>query len=452
VNGLSQVELPTRVPHICGNKPIAALWAGPHGVSTKYQDRQKREPLPVCARPDLCDDQTCTNRRKDGEQLRVGHVFPDKLKGHLRLMESEMEPTHDLPESEPVLEIVEGDAMVPETDKSIVPNAFESVLEKYDAPPKFEDREAPPYKNRAFIAVLFLIAGIVAGRLTTQTQIVNRIIEKDRPVLVPTPSETKTPEAPKVDKAFRDLTNLNEFDPWQPLNGGFPLPPKSTQAAIVSRSSGLPSGVPQPSGLSGRISPLDPSDMGATLPAVGGQGGSNLPLNPLPGGTTDKTKTETGTAAVVGGKEQYVSMSLDGPEPEKGQSSISGIASAVGGTARTFSHMAEDGTVESRGVLVIVPAGKFDEAKTKIAALGGATIDSTYEGVASERQTQIQSPFLSRLAKLQAKRKDLLVDFLDDAQPVKQINEAIDQETRAVSATRLPGNLGGKAVLRITLK
>jgi hypothetical protein len=56
------------------------------------------------------------------------------------------------------------------------------------------------------------------------------------------------------------------------------------------------------------------------------------------------------------------------------------------------------------------------------------------------------------LAKLKEKKKDLLVDFLDDAQPVKQINEAIDIETRAVSATRLAGGLAGKAVIRVQLK
>ena len=362
-----------------------------------------------------------------------------------------MEPTHGLPASEPVLEIVEGDAKEPEVDKSIVPNAFEAVLEKYDSPPKLEEKEAPPYKNRAFIAVIFLVVGIVAGRLTTQPQIINRVVEKDRPVLVPTPTESKTPEAPKVDKAFRDLATLNDFDPWQPLNGGFPLPPKSTQANIVSRSGGLgAASVPQPSGLSGKISPLDPSDIGATLPPVGTDGAIKMPQNPLPGGVTDKQGT--GNAAIVAGKEQYVSMSLDGPEPEKGQNSIASIASALGGTARAYSHMAEDGTVEYRGVIVILPAGKFEDAKAKISALGGASVESSYEGLASDRQTQIQSPFVSRLAKLQAKRKDLLVDFLDDAQPVKQINEAIDLETRAVSATRLPGNLSGKAVFRITLK
>ena len=382
--------------------------------------------------------------------------FPIKLKGQLRLMESDLEPTHDLTKTEPILEVVEGDAKEKESDRSIVPNAFESVLEKYEEQPKYIETEAPVYKNRAFIGVICLIAGIAAGRLTMQPKIETRVITKEAPVVA---AATNTPvEPPKVDDAFRELSSLAEFDPWEPMNGGFPLPPKSTQATIVGRSGGgVPSfSGPAPSGLSGRITPLDPGDFAGTLPNIGGPAGAttNLPTEPVPGGAPagGNAKVVDGGQPISGGKEHYVSISMNGPDPEKGQGSISGIASSFGGSARTFTHMAEDGTVEARGVLVIVPAAKFEEAKAKIEGLGGATIDTSYDGLASDRQSQIQAMFVSRLAKLRDRQKDLLVDFLDDAQPVKIINEAIDNESRAVSATRLPGGMSGKAVFRVILK
>lgn len=381
--------------------------------------------------------------------------FPIKLKGHLRLMESDFEPTHDTPEIEPVLEVVEGDASKQEADRSIVPNAFESVLAQYEEHPKELDKEAPPYKNRAFIAVLCLVAGIFAGRLTTQPKIETRVIEKEKPVLVA--SNPTTPEAPKVDNPFRELNNLKDFDPWQPMNGGFPLPPKQTQANIVSRSGGPSNYTPPP--LGGRIEPMDPGDIGmGPLPDVGTKGAPNLPDNPLPGGGDANTSkgeakiVDGGKPAVASGKERYVSMSMNGPDPVKGQNSIASIASAMGGVARTYSHMAEDGTLESQGVLIIIPAAKYEEAKGKIEALGGASVEGNYEGLASEQSSRIQGMFSVRLAKLKEKKKDLLVDFLDDAQPVKQINEAIDLETRAVSATHLPSGLAGKVVIRVQLK
>lgn len=380
--------------------------------------------------------------------------FPIKLKGHLRLMESEFEPNHDLPKSEPVLEVVEGDAKEPASETSIVSNAFEKVLEKVEEPTRYIETEAPPYKNRAFIGVVCLVAGIFAGRMTIQPKVETKIVEKEKPVLV---TQQSSPEpTPKVDNAFRDLSNLGDFDPWQPLNGGFPLPPKSTQANIVARSGGVsPVYAAPPPGLSGKITPLDPTDFSGSLPNIGGPNGSatNLPVQPVPGGKPNgNAQIVDGGNSAPTGKEHYVAMSMDGPDPEKGQNSISAIASAFGGSVRTFSHMTENGTVEARGVLVIVPAAKFEDAKSRIEALGGASIDSSYDGLASDRQSQIQSLFVSRLAKLQDKRKDLLVDFLDDAQPVKQINEAIDTETRAVSATRLPGRMGGMAVFLVMLK
>ena len=362
--------------------------------------------------------------------------------------------------TEPILTVVEGES-TDQAETAIVPNAFETVLAKYDEnhAPKYVEPEAPAYKNRAFIAAICIVGGIIAGRLTTQPRVETRIVNKDRerPILIT--DQTPTTKPAPVNNAFRDLADLKEFDPWQPMNGGFPLPPKATQANIVSRSGSNANFNPAPPSLRGSIEPMNPNEVFGPLPKTGGPGIA-LPENPDPAGKTPtKTSPESGTAVVVGktnvdanAKERYVSMLVSGPEPTQGQSSIASIASSVGGSTRNFSHMAEDGTVESQGILVIIPAAKFEVVKTKIEALGGASVESNIEGNASSEQTRIQGMFITRLAKLREKQKDLLVDFLEDAQPVKQIKEAIDLETRAVSATRLPGALAGKVVFRIMLK
>jgi hypothetical protein len=394
------------------------------------------------------------------EHVRQVDVFPENTKGHLSLMETDRELMHEI---EPILEVVEGDPSQDENGASepvtaIVPNAFETVLAQYDESqtPKYIEPEAPVYKNRALIAVICVLAGIFAGRLTTQPKVVTQIVTKE----VPTVTFAK-PDVQKVDNAFRDLTDLKNFDPWQPMNGGFPLPPKATQANIVARGGGSsqPFNPPPPS-MRGNITPLDPTDMGGPLPNIGGKGIS-LPQNPEPAGKNPKTAATdsqgtptiaaTGKDAVIG-KERYVAFSVNGPEPTQGQSTLSSLATSMGGTARTFTHMAEDGTVEAQGVLLIIPASKYDAVKSKIEALGGATIDSNIDGNATSEQGRIQSSLIARLAKLRDKKKDLLVDFLEDAQPVKQISEAIDYESRAVSATRLPAGLTGKVVIRVMLK
>ena len=391
--------------------------------------------------------------------------FPIKLKGHLRLMESDRELMHDPDSAEPILEVVEGDAAHEEAETAkpetaIVPNAFETVLAQYDEnhSPKYVEPEAPAYKNRALIATVCVVAGIFAGRATMQPKVVTQVVTKEAPAVSFSKPEANT-DSPKVDNAFRDLTDLKDFDPWQPMNGGFPLPPKATQANIVARGGGSNQPFnPAPPSLRGNITPLDPTDMGP-LPNIGGKGIA-LPQNPEPGGKNPTSNPgQHNTAAVVPagkddgfGKERYVSISVNGPDPAQGQSSLTALANSVGGTARSFTHMAEDGTVEAQGVLLIIPASKYETAKTKIEALGGATIDANIDGNASSEQGKIQSALVARLAKLRDKKKDLLVDFLEDAQPVKQISEAIDNESRAVSATRLPAGLAGKVVIRVMLK
>ena len=398
-------------------------------------------------------------------------------------MESDRKPMHNSEPTEPILEVVEGDALKgeiepaaesepqavteslagaePNAETAIVPNAFETVLAQYDEhqAPKYVEPEAPAYKNRALIAAVCIVGGIFAGRLTMQPKVETVYKDRERPILVANQTAPKA-ETPKVDNAFRELADLKDFDPWQPLNGGFPLPPKSTQANIVSRSGGSSQAfVPAPPHLSGAITPLDPNDMGAPLPNVGGPGIA-FPKNPEPGGKTPTTKPgQDGHVAVVAkddssGKEKYVAMTVTGAEPASGAKSLAGVASSLGGSAQTFTHMAEDGTVESQGVLLIIPASKFDAAKSKIDGLGGASVDSSIDGNASSEQGRINNVLSARLAKLRDKKKDLLVDFLEDAQPVKQISEAIDFEARALSATRLPSQsaLVGKVVIRVMLK
>ena len=370
-------------------------------------------------------------------------------------MESELNPMHNSDSEEPNLTVVEGESSVDiPAESSIVPNAFETVLAQYDEAkaPKYVEPEAPAYKNRAFIAAICIVGGIVAGRLTTQPKVETRIVTKDAPITAA--QGTSVASIPKVDNAFRDLEDLKDFDPWQPMNGGFPLPPKATQANIVSRG-GSSNFEPAPPSLQGNITPMNPNDVVGPLPQVGGPGIS-LPANPEPGG---KTSTENGKVVLVEatsktdlGREKYISMNVSGSDPVQGQSSLTKLAASLGGSARTFSHMLEDGTAESQGVLLIIPASKFETARTKIEALGGATIDANVDGIASGEQTRIQSIFTARLTRLREKQKDLLVDFLEDAQPVKQVKEAIDLESRAVAATRLPGGLAGKVVIRVMLK
>lgn len=368
-------------------------------------------------------------------------------------MDSDQEMLEPHIDDTPELEVIEGDVVDPEPDRSIVSTENAGVLVPYEEPkPRYVEPEQPAYKNRALIAAVFAIVGILAGRMTMAPKETVRVIEK--PVTVPAVTNAPVEEpVPVVANPFRELANTEEFDPWQPLNGGFPIPPKEVALAIAARSGNV-FRPPNMSGTgfdaTGPIEPFDPAQLPGGLPSVTGDI-NPLPNTPLPGGGT-ATPGEGTKPSQPGGKERYVQIAMNGPAPEAGQKSLLSIASGAGGTGRSFVHYTEEGTVESHGVLLIIPAGQYEAALKKIEALGGAEQEGNYEGNVMEQQSRIQGMFVVRLAKLNEKRKDLLIDFLEDAQPVKQINEAIDFETRAVSATRLPGGISGKAVIRVLLK
>ncbi len=367
---------------------------------------------------------------------------------------------------QPQLDIVEGlnlastEAEPVAPERAIVPDAFEQVLARVEAEqgPVYVAVQEPVYKSRPLIAVLFLMGGLALGRFTMEPQTITKVVEK----IVPAAASAK-PEVPllSLSNPFRKLATTTEFDPWMPLNGGFPIPPPQTQGKLLERPSGgfNPEDFNSPSPMRGNVGGMMPFDPGAPLKPGGGlpdANGTGITPGADPNqGLPDANGKKPSAGETPGSKiasEKYVAMSLSGPEPSSGQSRILGIASANGGTGRSFTHMTEEGSVEAHGVLIIVPASAAEKVQSAIEALGGASVDATNTGNASAFQGAISGLFNTRLKKLRDKKEELLKDFEEAAQPVKQIIEAIDMESRAVSATRLPGGLSGKAVFRVLLK
>ena len=393
-------------------------------------------------------------------------IFPIQLRGLRDLNDSGWQAPEGSNKEQPQLELVEGSNLASaETDpvapeRAIIPDAFEQVLARIEAEqgPVYVAVQEPIYKSRPLIAALFMIGGLALGRLTMEPQIVTKYIEK----VVPAAATAKT-EVPllAVSNPFRKLATTGEFDPWKPLNGGFPIPPPQTQGKLLDRPSGSfnPEDFSSPNPIRGQVGGMLPFDPGAPLkPGVGLPDANGntpeagvVPDQGLPD-ANGKKPTEGDKPVNKVASEKYVSMSLSGPEPSSGQSKILGIASANGGTGRSFTHMTEEGSIEAQGILIIVPASAADKVQSAIEALGGASVEATNTGNASAFQGSISGIFNTRLKKLRDKKEELLKDFEEDAQPVKQIIEAIDMESRAVSATRLPGGLSGKAVFRILLK
>lgn len=392
-------------------------------------------------------------------------IFPIQLRGLKDLNDSGWQAPEGSNTEQPQLELVEGLNLVSTeaepvvAERAIIPDAFDQVLARVEAEqgPVYVADTEPVYKSRPLIAALFMIGGLLLGRLTMEPQTVTKYIEK----VVPAVAAKPTAPLLAVSNPFRKLASTGDFDPWMPLNGGFPIPPPQTQGKLLYRSSGNfnPADLNSPSPISGQVGGMMPFDPGAPLkPGAGlpdADGNSVQPTVDPNQGLPDangKKPSPSDNSATKAASEKYVAMSLSGPEPSSGQSRILGIASANGGTGRSFTHMTEEGSIEAQGVLIIVPASAAAKVQNAIEALGGSAIEASNDGNASAFQGSISGIFTTRLKKLRDRKEELLKDFEEAAQPVKQIIEAIDMESRAVSATRLPGGLSGKAVFRILLK
>lgn len=332
--------------------------------------------------------------------------------------------------------------------REITPNAFEEVMarEKESQP-----SPEPFYKNRAFIAAICVIGGVTLGKLTTETKVVEKVVEPKQSL-----TAIKSETDPK-NLIFRNLRSVSEFDPWDPMNGGFPLPPQVTQARLIESytapipseervASTIPKPLPGGFNATGDIIPIDP---GVSLPPINGDRFPRLPKTGPQAG--DGTSIQSGSNVPLS-SEKYVSMVGTSTDPEQAVNKVLGFANASGGYGRTFAHMTEEGSVESYGAILVIPASKFESVKTQILGAGEVKIDGTLAGDPKEHQGAIQGIFNARLARLRDRRKELLVDFLEDAQPVKLINDAIDQESRALQATRLSGKTSGKVAIRIMFK
>ena len=377
----------------------------------------------------------------------------------------------------PVNRVISSQPVKNTTPEPINPNAFEEVMSREEEArgPLLE----PFYRHRLFIAMGCLLAGVIAGKYVADSgPSANKPNWQTSSVASP---ETNVPidggvfnqvdgamKAAKMpDKSavayqikFRELNSVEEYDPWKPLNGGFPLPPTAIQAKMVERMANAQgSSIPKPLNgefksfgvtASGEVVPLDPATS-QQLPDIRGvkQTGNSKPvLSQKPGMVNSSTAVESSD------NEVYLAIKCNADDPKAASIRASIVANSMGGSGRIFEHVVESGDVELHGAFLLFPANKLETVKDELGKLGSLESDRAQTGNLNDFQVQIQSPFVARLTQLRERRKELLVDFLDDAQPVKLIDEAIEQEGKAILATQLSRvvKTGPRAAIRLLFK
>ena len=333
-----------------------------------------------------------------------------------------------------------------------------------DATP--EPGYADPLDGRGGIANVIVptvtgAIGLLAGYLIWGTR------EAPKPVATNTGTALYAPDANEAPArlgtlAARNLPTLDEWDALDPFDGGFPLPPDDWAAPLLALNPPIPavpqvaSAAPLPGDRPGGggspfvDTPMPPSlgrDIGPLPPMR--VPGELLPTNPPVGTTPDGTVPPAQAAETA---PALITATLNGVNERAAASTISALGGKYGGAARTFTHMTPEGEVEAEGVLLLVAPSDASKAVADIRKLGALGNEDRSEGSAKSRQSRLSAPFVSRLASLRKRREELLVQFLEDADPIKQIDGAINQEAKALSAVRLSGAADRLTAIRIFLK
>lgn len=116
-------------------------------------------------------------------------------------------------------------------------------------------------------------------------------------------------------------------------------------------------------------------------------------------------------------------------------SSVIGIARNYGGVGVPVTEVLDRRT--RNGCLVYVPQDRLDAFLGNLNGVGSLMERVRWRGSEGERRARLASEAERRLDDLQADRKNLLIKYLDDAPEVKEIDEQIALQRKAISALRL---------------
>lgn len=337
-------------------------------------------------------------------------------------------------------------------------SSFGQPYEPYRPDDSTEDRW---YLNRAFIAAACIFVGVLIGKLVQDRPVQpalaaaiqyqadrDAVSEEGQPG-----AKSSDPQEPLVKIPFRKLASADDFDPLDPLKGGFPIPPKKVEEKLVSGGqvrvippadlARLPGPMLEP--LEGELPPFDPTS-GTTTSAPSGSGIG------LPDPNGPRTGIEVSQPVAVELELPYAVGGASAPSADGLVSRLAAIASANGGKARSFDHMGLGGSIEGKGVLIVVPIENYMKAERAARRVAGVSLDQAGRLSEGARQVRLSAIFKTRLEELQEKRKELLVDFLEDSPVVKDIDVAIVAEAKAVSASRLGGDSNRQGAILVIVR
>lgn len=151
----------------------------------------------------------------------------------------------------------------------------------------------------------------------------------------------------------------------------------------------------------------------------------------------------------TGGKSTLVSVSQLTNDHQGAADDLIAYVKKLGGKAQPVSETGDDGKAEVRGVLATVPEKAVPDLLKHVASAGAVVEKQTWSGTSAERKAKLTEDAEARIASLKKLREALLVTYLEDAQPVKDVDEEIAKASKTIEQVQADKADEKMAVVRI---
>lgn len=299
--------------------------------------------------------------------------------------------------------------------------------------PKTEEKSKPKGTltgPRALLlgAVLGLVVGGVGMLAFMRTP-------KPSPEFPPAGQPTDTVVSPQFEsKLMVRLTPLQPDWMTRAINGALSTTAPSTD------NPGTQTGGPnqQPSGQTPNVEP-PPSMPGGIV--TGGAATGNMGLSPV-----------KPPPPPVSRDVQLVKLDVYDANPVLEADAVEGFAKSLGATVRQLSDFKDADGREADALLILIPEDKVSVLMSYIEGKQPNVLDSSWKGDSDARQSRLFDEPERQLEAMERKRKELLMKFLEDATPVRVVDEAIAKLKTTIARMKIEPKLEKLAAIKVTYR
>jgi hypothetical protein len=149
---------------------------------------------------------------------------------------------------------------------------------------------------------------------------------------------------------------------------------------------------------------------------------------------------------------QLVKLDVYDGNPVLDAGTVESFAKSLGASVRQLSDFKDSEGREADALLILIPEDKLPALVKYIEEKQPNILDSSWQGDADARQSRLFDEPQRQLDVMERKRKELLLKFLEDATPVKVVDEAIAKLKTTIARMKIEPKHEKLAAVKVTYR